>query len=311
MGGALLMALLPLFYLLLQGPLETIYVFILLVRIFHGVGIAICATAAFTYAADIVPPGRLNEGIGMFGISGLTGLALGPLISEVMIKHFGFGAMFSAAACVAVLGLIVSLPLAETYRHERSFHHDTFSSVLRKRRILLVCGMAFLFGFGLAASSNFLPPFASQRNITIISVYYIAYSGTAVLTRLFGSRIADRVGEYLTIPWSFLLLFTGLVSLVCLNNHVVLGLAGILMGCGHGLLYPALNALAVRREPAHNRGKATGVFTGSIDAGFFIGSAGLGYVADWAGYPLLFTTAGFASLLGYSIFRWQASSVKL
>jgi MFS family permease len=309
--GTVLMALLPLFYLLLQGPLNTIYLPILMVRIFHGVGIAVCATAAFTYAADIIPPMRLNEGIGMFGISGLTGLALGPMISEMMIKHFGYGAMFYTASGMALLALLVSLPLTETYRRERSLHQDTFLSVLRERRILLVCAMAFLFGFGLAASGNFLPSFASQRNLTIISVYYVAYSGAAVLTRLFGSRIADRVGEYRTIPWSFLLLFAGLLSLVFLTSHLVLALAGILMGCGHGLLYPALNALAVRKEPAHNRGKATGVFTGSIDAGYFIGSTGLGYVADWSGYPLLFTTAGLACLFGYSIFRWQASGAKL
>jgi len=44
-----------------------------------------------------VPEERLNEGIGMFGVTGLTGLAIGPVISEIIISKFGFSVFFLAA----------------------------------------------------------------------------------------------------------------------------------------------------------------------------------------------------------------------
>jgi len=44
-----------------------------------------------------VPEERLNEGIGMFGVTGLTGLAIGPVISEIIISQFGFSVFFLAA----------------------------------------------------------------------------------------------------------------------------------------------------------------------------------------------------------------------
>jgi predicted MFS family arabinose efflux permease len=175
--------------------------------------------------------------------------------------------------------------------------------VLRGNHLLLISALSFLFGFGLAAAGTFLPPFAAERNISILSYYYISYSGTAILTRLLGGRLADRMGESRIIPRAFLLLSVGLAVIICLNDHVLLTLAGILMGCGHGFLYPALNTMAVRNESPDNRGKATGIFTGSIDAGVFIGSTALGYVAEWSGYPVVFAMGGAGCLCGCGLFR--------
>jgi dipeptide/tripeptide permease len=59
----------------------------------------------------------------------------------------------------------------------------------------------------------------------------------------------------------------------------------------------------VRGEPAEVRGKITGIFTGSIDAGAFIGSIILGQIGEWAGFPTLFLAAGVALLLGLGVFR--------
>lgn len=301
--GAVLMTLLPLLYLLPEGPIKSIYPFLLPIRIVHGVGIALCFTAAFTYAVDIIPAHRLNEGIGMFGISGLTGLALGPVVCELMIRRLGFPALFGTASVMGLMALLAHLPLVETYRRNPSAPSVSFLSVLRANHLVLVSALSFLFGFGLAAAGTFLPPFAAERNISILSYYYISYSGTAVLTRLFGGRLTDRIGEIHIIPRAFLLLSVGLAVIVFLSSHALLALAGVLMGCGHGFLYPALNTMAVRNETPDNRGKATGIFTGSIDGGVFIGSTSLGYVAEWSGYPVVFAVAGAGCLCGYGLFR--------
>ena len=94
--GALIMTFTPLVYLFFQGALAEFYFPLLLTRMVHGVGLAICFTAAFTFIADIVPPPRLNEGIGMFGISGLLGMAVGPALAELIVRFWGFSAFFPA-----------------------------------------------------------------------------------------------------------------------------------------------------------------------------------------------------------------------
>jgi MFS family permease len=69
------------------------------------------------------------------------------------------------------------------------------------------------------------------------------------------------------------------------------------------LLYPALNAHAIRGEPRHVRGKITGAYTGSIDAGAFVGSVILGYIGELAGFQALFLAAGAVVLCAIFIFR--------
>jgi predicted MFS family arabinose efflux permease len=64
----------------------------------------------------------------------------------------------------------------------------------------------------------------------------------------------------------------------------------------------------VRGEPFEVRGKATGIFTGSIDAGTFLGSFLLGLVGDMAGLSPLFAVAGAALLLGLIVGRFRQAA---
>ena len=308
--GCMIMSVIPLIYLLFRGELSNFYLSLILVRIFHGVGLAICFTAAFTYIADIVPEGRLNEGIGMFGITGLTGLAIGPIIGETIIRAFGFSIFFLAATGIATLGLLLTLPLPESFMHVSHESSQSFFSVLRMRRPLTVAVLALLFGFGLSASGSFISPFAKEQDLAFISLYYISYSSAAVLTRLLGGRLADRIGEERIIPYAQILTGGGLLILILLGGNTILALSGFMSGCGHGFLFPCLNSLAIRDEPISIRGKITGVFTGGIDSGAFIGSIILGYIGEWAGFRALFLAAGLALIAGLGVNKPQVMNNK-
>ena len=72
-AGSLITTLMPLAYLFFRGTLDSFYLPLILVRVVHGVGFAICITAAFTYIADIVPKERLNGDSGCSGYPGLRG----------------------------------------------------------------------------------------------------------------------------------------------------------------------------------------------------------------------------------------------
>jgi MFS family permease len=308
--GCTIMAVLPLIYLFFQGELSHFYFPLLLVRIFHGVGLGICFTAAFTYVADIVPGDRLNEGIGAFGVSGLTGLAIGPIIGETIVRGFGFPSFFIAATGMGTIGLLLAFSLPESFRAVSHGSAPSFFAVLIKRRPLTIAVLALLFGFGLSASGSFVAPFAKEQGLTFISPYYVCYSSAAVLTRLCGGRLADRIGEERIIPYGQILTGGGLLMLMLLGGTTVLALSGLVSGCGHGFLFPCLNSLAIRDEPISIRGKITGVFTGGIDAGTFVGSIVLGYIGEWAGFRALFFAAGIALLAGLGAYRLVGMEIR-
>jgi len=302
-AGSIIMTLMPLAYILFRGALDSFYLPLIVVRVIHGIGFAICITASFTYISDIVPHEPLNGGLGMFGISGLMGTALGPVIGEFVIDRAGFNLLFVAAAAISAVGLVIQHPLKETYVHVTRPAESSFFLVLQKRRVFMVAAIALLFGFGLAAVNVFVSPYASEKRIVFISLYYIAYSSAAIITRVLGGNFIDGPNEHKIIPYSLVLVGAGLLSLVFMKGSGLLFFSGFMTGCGHGLLYPALNAYVIRGEPCDVRGKITGVYTGSIDAGIFVGSVILGYVGEMEGFQVLFLVAGLAVLCAIFVFR--------
>lgn len=302
--GCLIMTLLPLLHLGLSGPLAGYYLPLLLMRVVHGVGLAICFTAVFTFIIDLIPVNRLNEGIGMFGTSGLIGLAAGPALAEPILETFGFRAFFFTAAGLAGLALILHLPVRDRHRHELSDPPTpSFFTLLKQPKQRICGGLAMIFGFGLAATGNFIAPLAAARGLELISIYYLAYSAAAVGVRFLAGRLADRVGETQIIPWGLILASGGLLLVPLVTADLWLLAVGLLFGVGHGLLFPALNAMAVRNEPYRVRGKITGIFTGGIDSGAFCGALLLGQIGEMAGYSALFLCAGAVMAGGLLLFR--------
>jgi MFS family permease len=306
--GALFMAALPLAYLPFLNGIS--YAPLLLLRAAHGVALAICFTAVFTYVADLIPPERLNEGIGIFGISGLTGFAIGPLLAEGVLRRFGFPSFFLLSAALAGLAFFLVLPLREKEPAGKIRSRHSFFALLRQRKFLVVAGLSLLFGFGLAATGNFVAPLAEERGIPVISIFFLAYSAGAIGIRLIGGRLTDRIGERRMLPYALVVSAAGILTLTLVTGGFTLALAGLLAGGGHGLLFPVLNTLAVRGEPFEVRGKATGIFTGAIDAGNFLGSFILGVVGDLAGLSPLFAVAGGALLLGLAVARFRPAAEK-
>ena len=307
--ACLILSLLPLAYLFFNGDLSSFYIPILFVRIIHGLGMALSFTSVMTYIADIVPKNRLNEGLGMFGVTALVALALGPIIAEWIIRQFGFSLFFITSSILAIIGLLLHLPLPESYVHNSPGRASpSFFSILLNKRRIFVFLLVFLFGFGLSAVFGFLTPFAEEKQLAFISLFFISYSVGAISMRFFGGRLADRVGEGRIIPYAFIVTSFGVLMIFFLGGDLILVLSGFISGSGHGLLYPCLNAIAVRNEPQDIRGKIIGVFTGGMDTGIFLGSILLGYIGKWFGFQLLFLVAGLTLFMGFGVYRFQAAT---
>jgi MFS family permease len=310
--GSILMLTAPLLYLGLHDPLGTYYPLFILLRLMHGVGLAICFTAVFTFMADILPQGRLNEGIGMFGISGLLGIALGPILAEATLARYGFTGLFLVAGSLAATALLAHQPLQESHTRHTSTtdRHVSFFGLLKREKFIVVGLLSLMFGVGLAATGSFVAPLAEARGLGYISIYFFCYSGGAIAVRFVSGKLADEVGERAILPYGIFLYIAGILVLPFTYSALLLCVAGALSGIGHGLLFPLLNTMAVRDEPGNLRGKATGIFTGGIDTGIFAGSLILGYIGDWFGLNILFFCAGLCMASAFIIFRFRGSKTE-
>jgi len=300
-AGCVIMVLMPLSYPLFdQTPLPLLQLCV--IRAAHGIGMAICFTSVFTFAADLVPETRLNEGIGIFGVSGLFGIAVGPMFAEWAYQGWGSQGLFYTSTLLASAALVVHLPLQD--RIGAQLHTTTqpgFFRLLMQPRHACVALLAGLFGLGVSTSGNFIAPLCEQRQLDLVTPFFVSYSLAAITSRLFIGRLADRVGERRVLPWAFLVCGVGLLLVLPASSYFMMALAGFVCGAGHGLLFPTLNTLAIRDIPASYRGRVTGIFTGAIDTGIFLGSVSLGAIAKFLPLSALFLLAGLVMLITWGL----------
>ena len=76
-------------YLLLYFFVHSV-VLLLILRLVHGLGFGIAATASGTLAGAIVPSSRRGEGIGYYALSVTLSSAVGPFLSMFLYRTSGF-----------------------------------------------------------------------------------------------------------------------------------------------------------------------------------------------------------------------------
>jgi predicted MFS family arabinose efflux permease len=236
------------------------------------------------------------------------GIAIGPVVGESIIHRWGFNAMFLTAAVFFIAGFLFLLPLKDSFTTPDGGARGGFMKALRVGLVWRMAIICLCFGVAFAAHGGFVAPFAKAGAMPV-SAYFVSYSTAAVISRLFGGKLADRFGEKRLIPVALLIAGTGFVCLIQVTTTMGLTGTGFVAGLGHGLLFPSLIALTIRPIAAGDRGKVTGILTGGVDAGLFFGSLTMGQLGDFIGFQAIFTLAAATIFVGLGVFLWTRRMV--
>jgi len=306
--GCLLMTAVSIAHIWFKGTIGQVYPALVALRLLFGTGVALGIIASLTLAADLAPVSRLNEGLGIFGVMPLMGIAIGPVVGESIIQQWGFNALFLAAAAFFTAGFFFLLPLKDNFTAPDSGSRGGFMKALRIGIVWRMGIICLCFGVAFAAHGGFVAPFAKAGAMPV-SAYFASYSTAAVISRLLGGKLADRFGEKRLIPVALVIAGTGFVCLIQVSSTVGLAGTGFVAGLGHGLLFPSLIALTIRPIAAGNRGRVTGILTGGVDAGLFFGSLTMGQLGDFFGFTAIFALAAATIFAGLGVFLWTRRMV--
>ncbi len=265
-------------------------------RLLLGVAYGGYFSVLFTIVSDHSPPERLAEGLGNFGIAGLLALALGPLLAEALGGASGdFRAVFIAGGLISLAAASAAASMKESRRPAFCETAIPAGEGVSNRAVLLVLVATVAFAASRGAAVSFLADYCLKRRIGSIGLYSLVYSLTTAVFRFLAGSLADRRGPgRIVIPC--LLVFGASTALLALMSSVaVLLLSAFLGGLAHCFLYPALNALTVRKMSVCRRGTANGLFTAAFDFGLGAAAWLWGPLAEGAGYPPMFLAAGIVS----------------
>lgn len=278
------------------------------VRVLQGAADGTARVALFALVFDILPQGRRGEAMALFSLSGQGPAAVGPLIGEALLKHFGFNVFFCVAAllCLVAAAATVMLPHDTSSLGDRSPSAPALSSapaeglgyraLIFDRNLMPLWVVAFAFAFGLAARLSFVAPFAYQKNIAQVGWYFALYSGIAVALRLFGGNLLDRFGVERILGPAMGLLGIGTAMLALTGTSGALLGAAVLGGVGHSYAYPALSAMIIAHTPADAFGRSSVVYTSLFDFASMLAPYLLGLIATLWGYAPMFVVAGLVSM---------------
>lgn len=280
---------------------ESLGVWITVIRIMHGIGEATLFTTLFTLAADIVPADRRTQALTLFGVSGVGQIAFGGIIGDWALASGGFDRLFGLALLFVVLGLVLMLGVREPSTAANA-ESPGFFAASRNRRLIPIWVATLVFSLGVTPYFAFLATFVTEVGFGTVGGFFGTYALVAVGLRLALSWLPDRVGAKRVLFVSFGALASGLAILGASSGGTGLLIAGALCGMGHGFVFPILYALTIDRAKPENRGSAMALYTGLFDVAAFLGAPTLGWLIQGAGYQAMWFTSAAIVAGGAALF---------
>lgn len=262
-------------------------------RLLTGAGEALFFTGAASAIADMAPDERRGEAISFFSLALWTGIAVGPVIGEIVLEGGRFDDVWLASAALGVLAAALTLRVRlPTVRPEGA------PSRLIHRGALLP-GTAILASiWGAAGFFAFVPLYARELGLSGARGVFVLFSGIVLAIRFVGARLPDALGPVRAARASLVVSVVGLTLMGVWGSAAGLFGATAVYAVGQALAFPALMALALRDASPGERGAAIATFTAMVDVGFGIGPAALGFVAHGFGYGGVFLVGAAVAALG-------------
>ncbi|MGY4755978.1 MFS transporter [Lactococcus lactis subsp. lactis] len=279
-------------------------VLLLILRLVHGLGFGIAATASGTLAGAIVPSSRRGEGIGYYALSVTLSSAVGPFLSIFLYRTSGFYSLIWLSALLLFIALvgIFFIHVEKTTDNSNSVNnkvHKKFAwSNYFEKEALPISLIAFLIGISYSSILSFMDAYA--RNIHIseaASFFFLVYAITVLLSRPITGRVFDGFGDNFVMYPTYLFFALGLLLIGFAHSGWMLLLAAIFIGLGYGSFSPFGQAIAIRNSEAHRLGITTSTFFGFMDMGVGFGPFILGMFMPLLGYRNLYFASAILALL--------------
>ena len=209
----------------------------LLLRVVQGVATALVDSGLGTVVADLAPPILRTRVFALYTVWLTLPGGIMPAVGEAIARHAGFFPIFGVAALTLAGALLVFRRLPETMPATPEQIATTWS-LGRAGAPVLVGGMIVGFVFGV--SSVFVPVAPIAEAPGRIGAFFFAY-----FVGLFGMRLANGVGVAwlarppILIP-AYAFMAIGLTILPLGSSALLLVVAGLACGMGHGTCVPIL-----------------------------------------------------------------------
>ena len=285
---------------LLYPVAQSVALFLVL-RFSHGFSTGFTPTGASAYVADIVPDQRRGEAMGIIGLFGSLGMALGPYLGSSLVAYVPQTFVFYFSSGFALLSGVVLLQLPETLAHPQAFSLRLFkinTSDVFEPRVIVPATVVFLTVVSFGIVLTLVPDLSDYLGINR-GLFFLCFTLASVGVRFFAGKLSDKVGRASLLIAGGLLLAASMTVTAFAANKFQLMIAAVLFGFAAGINSPTSMAWTVDLSLAEKRGRALATMFIALEAGIFLGSVLSGWVynnQDDRFTPIFLSGAGVALL---------------
>lgn len=246
-------------------------------RLANGAGYSLCSVCMSTWFAETLPPARLGQGMGIFGLMNALGMAVGPALGIAVSDALGYRPALGLSAAFAALSLAGVLLVRDggATRGGRGAQGEKDVRPrlrLLDRRAVPAAVVVALFTIPYMATQSFLVSYAEARGLDVpTGAFFTVYAVALMALRVLLGRAFDRVGFVPFVVASGASSVASLVLLATMTDAAGLLLAAPLMAGGYGVMCSVCQSTAVRAVGAGRVGLANSTYYMGFDVGMTLG----------------------------------------
>lgn len=276
----------------------------LLIRLFHGLSTGFKPTGTSAYVADIVPAQHRGEALGISSFFGTIGMASGPALGSLVYMNLGMNALFYSSSVFAFSSVILLVGMKETLPAPQRFRpgmllirfSDIFEpSVLFPSLIMVLTCASF------GALITLTPDFSDHLHVGNRGIFFMVFTGSSLLVRIFGGRMSDRFGRKVVLKFSTSIIGISMIVIGFAETTTFFFVGAFIFGLGYGLNSPTLFAWTIDLTPEGTRGRGVATLYIFLEAGIGLGAlaAGTFYQGMPDRFPIIFGSAGLFSFIAF------------
>ncbi|EUJ52483.1 major facilitator family transporter [Listeria fleischmannii FSL S10-1203] len=129
---------------------SSIILLLLVIRLLQGAGWGISTTSIATGVSTLVPPAKMGEGIGFYGLTTALGMSIAPILAILIINMFNFHFLITFALVFLCANLILLSQIK--LKKKKPLHHTT--PALLEKSAVLPAFFVFTYGYTTWRHSN-------------------------------------------------------------------------------------------------------------------------------------------------------------
>jgi MFS family permease len=266
-------------------------------RLVAGVGEALLFVGAASAVNDLAPPERRGQAFSLYTLALYGGLAVGPVLGDLVLGDGRYDAVWLGSAAVALAGFVAVFAFVPETRPDRGEEPQplgrlVYTPAIAPGLVLLTA----LFAFG--GFNAFVALYALELGFERTGIVFATLAVIVLGVRSVGSRLPDVLGPRRAGAVALLGVAAGMLLIAADDSATALLAGTVVFSFGQALAFPAMMTYAVAHAGPAERGAAVGTVSAFVDLAIVSGAVTLGALVQPLGYRGAFAVAAAVAASG-------------